>query len=151
MNRKKQLRASALSGKEMRELSVRKIAVKLMDIMQKHIGNDAAITKERLFKKLFKQDLDDNRVDHWMIWEFTKRAMHKLRRDSNCFLASARAGSTYEYFIVADETDADFYILQLDSSIRKMRSMQKRAQRAVKEKWHQQDWQLDYKPKKQVK
>ena len=150
MNRR-QIAAGGLSGKQMREFSIKKIALNLMELMKSHVGNRNAITKNNLFKKLYKVNYDDNRADHWMIWEFTKRAMHKLRRDSNCFVASARFEGTFEYFVVADMYDADYYITQLDSCIRKMRSMQKRVKRSVIEKWHKSTWELGYTPKKKVK
>jgi len=138
------------SGAQMREFSIKKIALQIIEIMHKHIGHEQAIEKERLFSILFRKTYSADRLDHWMLWEFTKRAMHKLRRDSNCFIASCKTRFSYEYFVVADATDVDFYILQLDQNIKKMRSMQKRAQRAVDENWHREEWCLDYKPKKQL-
>lgn len=139
-----------LSGKDMRNFSVKRIAAKIMDIMKNHIGSENSISKIDFFKKLYKVDYDENRVDHWMLWEFTKRAMHRLRSKSNCFVCSLRMNTTFEYFVVADDDDAEYYINQLDESIKRMRNMQRKVLKSVEEKWHTQQWELDYKPVKQI-
>lgn len=138
------------NGSSQRIRIISKIAILLLRIMRNHISADKAITQEKLFYKLFKMDYEDNKSSHWMLWEFTKKAMHKLRRDSNCFIVNYRKGIEFSFFVVMDSRDADFYVDKLNECIKSMKYMQQRAYKAAKEKWYQQDWVLDYHKRKTI-
>lgn len=137
-----------LNGSKKRMVSTRVIAAEIMKLMKNHIGLQDSISKSQLFKRLFNVAYDDKRLDHWMLWEFSKRAMHLLRRDSNCFVASIldEINHEYYYFVVKDGIDADIYINTLENSIKRMRSMQRRVIKAVDEKWYKNAgaWSIDY-------
>jgi len=136
-----------LRGKLQRQISVKKIAVEIIKIMKTHIGFNNAISKKDLFKALFKEKYVEDRLDHWMLWQFTKRAMHQLRSRSNCFIGMAN----FKYFVLSSDTDANYYISQMDKTIKKMRQMQKKAQKSVDEKWHKQIWSIDYQQRRELK
>ena len=131
-----------------------KIATQLIVLMKEHIGISNAIDSKDLFHKLFKFSYDDNMPSHWMLWEFTKKAMHNLRARSNCFISSARVdvgdSRQYIYFVVKDTQDADIYINTLDKLMKRMEYMQKRCARSVIEKWHKQEWQIEQRKNKEV-
>jgi hypothetical protein len=116
------------------------IAKQLLLIFRKHIGFDNSITKDELFKKLFDKDYNPNDVKDYIRWDFVKKAMHLLRTKTKCFIITERyEGESYIY-VINEIEEAKVYIDILDNNINKMRLMQKRAQKAIKEKWHKLDW-----------
>ena len=132
--------------KEVRQISIQKISLRLLNAMKDHIGYGNHISKERLYKKLFGSEYDDNSPSSWMLWEFTKRAMRQLRTRSNCFIANTKTpDNRYVFFVVSNQVDANYYIEQLDRSIKNMRHMQQRVARAARERWHLQKWEIGYK------
>ncbi len=128
-------------------LAVHQIAEKLLEVFSNHIGQNNAITKDELFRGLYKHDLIRDDLGDWMRWEFTRRAMHLLRVRSHCFIANTSIRDYSAYFVVKDQSDAQYYIDRLDNNIARMRAMQKRCLRAVSEKWYNKTWQIESKPR----
>lgn len=133
-----------------KEVTVKKIAYTVMSIMKKHIGHKNSICRTELFREIFKRKYNVDSLEHWLFWEFVKKAMNKLRRDSNCFIANRYSGmfGEWEYFVIADYADANMYIAKLDENIKRIKNMQKISYIAVKEKWYKQEWILDFKERK---
>ena len=123
-----------------REITQRQIADKLLDIFETHLGFEEAITKQKLFKRLFKHKYQDNNLADWVRWEFVKKAMNYCRRKSNCFIVGQRTSTGYEYCVVSSVYDAEKYINMLNNSIKKMHYMKKKALKAVEEQWCFEDW-----------
>lgn len=125
-------------------LTAKNIAIMLLDIMQEHIGFNNAISKDMLFKAIFKR-LPEKNLSDWLRWEFIKRAMHWCRLNTKCFIGSRRYNDRYYFFVIASMVDANYYIQNLEVSIAKMRYMQQKAHKAALEKWHLLDWKQNLK------
>jgi len=126
-----------LSGAQKRQLTTHNIAVVLIDVMRKHIGQNKGITRGELFKKIFLKTEEDSLAD-WLRWEFVKKAMNYCRKRTLCFITPMRDGREWTYFVVKDEDDADEYCKVIDNTIKNMRKMQRRSQRAAEENWYKQ-------------
>jgi len=134
--------------KDMQKLTTKNIAMKIMDIMKKHIGYDYHITRPQLFRELFLKDEEETLAD-WLRWEFVKKAMHLCRVKTKCFISSKRSeGHNWVYFVVADEDDAGYYVDNLNKNINRIRAMQQRAMKSAREQWYKEDWVLPHKTKK---
>lgn len=133
------------------DITYNKISVSLLEIFRKHIGEDKSISKEDLFKKIYNMDYDIRSPSHYMLWEFVKRSMNKVRRESKCFISSKQNGHSTDYFVVKDQNDADYYVDRLNKTIKKMKYMMNRAQKSVDEKWYRQSWELKFQEKKRLK
>jgi|APFre7841882654_1041346.scaffolds.fasta_scaffold121960_2 hypothetical protein len=114
------------------------LAEKLMEIMQNHIGRDKSITRDELFYKIFKQDLDlEHNYNHWGWWEFTKKAMHFCRQRTNCFIVILKQGrGDFSYCVAKDALDLAQYTDYLEENILRMANMIKKGQKSVDERWY---------------
>jgi len=132
--------------KEVRDISTDKIAYKLAHIMKHHIGFDNAITKENLYVQVFNKQYDDDNAADYLRWHFVKKAMHRLRLRSNCFIAFSRKvlqnKQFLTFFVIETMKDASYYHEVLESNIKRMKIMQRKAVTAVLEKWSRQEWVL---------
>lgn len=128
-------------GKEKRMLTTYNIAEAIIRIFEPCVGQRNAISKSALYKKLFNKPFEDSLAD-FVRWDFTKRAMHLLRQQSNCFVISERREDDWYLFVVSSDAEVQVYVNTLENSIKKMRSMMKRAQQAVDQRWHQKTWVL---------
>ena len=133
----------SLSGKEKREYAVNNIAYKLLTILHKHISIDSGISQNKLFKKLFKVNYNDDNLKHFVMWDFVKKGMHKLRRDSNCFVVGKGYGLNRFYYVVTNNQDIQPYIDSLKNSIKRMQGMSKRGKKAVDQEWYQETWAIE--------
>lgn len=133
-----------LSGKEARELTTINLADALLDILTEHIGVNNAVTKEELFMLLFNKKFNDDDLRDYVRWDFVKKAMHKLRQKTKCFVVSTfdKVEQTWLFFVIKNKSDAQIYVDRLDNCIKRMRAMQKRAKKAAKEEWYKEDWLL---------
>ena len=145
------IRSKGKFTKEVREISIRSLCETLMIVMKNHIGREKGITKNNLFFKIFKKQLDESSASDWIRWEFVKKAMHRLRHQSNCFIGNSKTfNDMYIFFVIESDMDAQFYVKRLDDSIVNMRKMQQKAVKSVKEKWAHQNWQLSYARKRLI-
>jgi len=120
---------------------VNSIADKLLVLFKEHIGHSRRLEQRDLFIELFKTK-PTNSLQDWMRWEFTKRAMHKLRKYSNCFVISSREGISYSYFVAKNITEAKGYANSLNGNIKGLKLMQKKAVKSVNERWYAENWKL---------
>lgn len=141
------IRINPRSRAELQKLTIGNICIAMMQLMRNHIGYNHRISKEALFRKLFKRSPNDN-LEDWLRWEFTKKAMHMLRQRTKCFVGSAKDEGGYSYFVVETFDDAQYYIRILENNIKRMRAMQKRAMQAAGEKWSRLP---DWKPKTMIR
>lgn len=139
--RKGLMSISGLSGLEKRRLTVNNIAETLLLTFRNHVGRSDAISRAKLYKHLFKRPYNDTLAD-FVRWDFVGKALHILRQRSNCFITCELRGTEFYYFVVSTDQEAEIYVNRLENSIKKMRSMQKRAVRSVEERWYEQQWQL---------
>ena len=131
----------------MQKLTTKNIALKLMDIMKTHISYDNAITRPEMFRQFFQKEEEETLAD-WLRWEFIKKAMHLCRVKTKCFISSKREGHNQVYFVVETEDDANYYIDNLNKNINRIRAMQQRVMKSVREQWHRSDWILTTRTKK---
>jgi len=127
-------------GVGQRSMTTRNIAEAVLVLMQNHIGYDNNISKNDLFYKLFRKELNDNDIKDWLRWEFVKKAMHFCRVYTNCFIGLKSENGTYKYFVLSNENDLSYYNDMLENSIRKMKLMQIRARKSIKEEWYKDKW-----------
>lgn len=132
-----------LSKKMFDKLTIPNLMVRLMEIFKDHIGHKKWISKNDLFKEIFKRYPQDS-LEDWVRWQYVKQAMHRCRTRTKCFISSKYYDDTrtWNYFVVKTEVDAQAYINTLERSIKKMRFMQKHVMKSVKERWHSQKWEL---------
>lgn len=123
------------------EVSVQKIVERLFEVMRDHIGQDNAIERSKLFKKVFQVNEDDISLLHReALYSFLKRGMHRCRGRTKCFITNYKMDGGFHYFVVKDETDAEVYRKQAEDTAKRLRAMSRRAFKAAKEGWHKLEW-----------
>ncbi len=138
---------STTEMRRMRSLTVKNIALSLMDIFEEHIGGNDSISKSVLFKTLFGHHDNGGLADE-LRWSYAKKGMHFLRIKTKCFIASECRGGQWFYFVIKTKGDAQSYIDNLENNIKRMRTMQKKAMKAADENWHKINWKVDAENKK---
>ena len=127
---------------QLKRLTVTNIGMKLLNIFTNHIGSENAISRAALFRKVFGRAELPSLADEFR-WDYVKRAMHLVRQRTKCFIGSMRERSTWKYFVLRTQSDAQHYIDTLERNIKRMRVMQRKATKSVEEKWHRLDWKAD--------
>ena len=127
---------------EMKRLTKANLGMKMLNIFSKHIGSGNAISRGQLFKQLFGRTEEPSLADE-LRWDYAKKAMHLLRQRTKCFVGSMRENGVWKYFVIKDNKDAQYYIDILDKNIKRMKVMQKKAKKAVDQKWYSLDWQSE--------
>lgn len=122
------------------------VAKLLLVIFKKHIGIENEITREELFKKVYETDFEYN-YENFYKYDVILKAMHFLRRYTNCFIASRNIQSTYSFFVISSESELQMYSSKIKRAVRALNNMNRRATKAVEEQWHKQKWVLP-KPKR---
>lgn len=131
-----------LSGMEQRQVTIRAIAGVLIKKFQRHIGHENCIPHEDLFRELFKHEYKDTNLADVIRWDFTKKAMHYLRKYTHCFIVSQHEQDGFVFWVAKTDADAQVYIRRLDRSIAAMRYMQRKVQTSVMEHWYKESWTL---------
>lgn len=143
--------------KEMKKVvvitNVKEIIQKLLELMKKHIGVEKRISKMELFKEVYGIYPEDvTELQEWIMWEMLKRAMHRMRQRTKCFIVSklfpvsqysARNQGIWCFWVAQTMEDFWTYRNNLERNIARMRAMEKKAEKAVKEKWYQEEWKYD--------
>ena len=120
--------------------TVKQIAIKLLVIFEKHIGEDNKISKESLFYKVFLRKYAADNLKDWLCWEFIKKSMHYCRLNTKCFIVCQQQDKLFYFYVIKDQVDTDIYVDRLNNNIKKMKFMQARAQKALDERWFAQKW-----------
>jgi hypothetical protein len=132
----------SVQTKDFKKITISKISDILLKLMKLHIGDVSAITKEDMYKFLFKENIDDS-LKAWIRWDFVKKAMHKCRLRSKCFIVSRRLeNGQYIYYVPINNAEIMPYHNMLDRNISKMEYMKKRAEKSIKEQWYRKDWEF---------
>lgn len=132
--------------------ATRALANRLLIIMQEHIGRENKLSQEALFRKLFHTTMDlEHSFSHWGWWEFTKKAMHYCRLYTKCFIVAIKDGRhEYSYCVVKDYRDLQDYEDLLTDSIKSMKKMINKGEKAVEERWYREVWALSQPKSKQI-
>lgn len=128
---------------QLKSMTVSNIAMKCLNIFHKHIGNENAISRGQLFKRVYRRTEEISLADE-LRWDYLKRAMHLCRQRTKCFIGSYCYKGVWRYFVLKSLTDAEYYISNLDKNIKRMRIMQQKARKAVVQKWHTLKWSVKY-------
>lgn len=133
----KQMKLQHLRRKVM---TISNIMFIIAEIMKKHKGIENAISGDELFKNVYLTDRKPDYVDDFR-WDYIRKAMHRLRQRTKLFIANTRhENGSYYYFVPTNEEEAQHYINFLENSIKRMRSMQRKAMKSVYERWYELDW-----------
>ncbi len=123
------------------EVTIRVIVERLHIILRSHIGESNSITRAQLFYKVFGiTESDCSELQEIVLWDFLKRALHRCRQQTKCFITNRLVNSTYHYFVVETIADAHWYTIRANKTIASIRAMEKRAYKAANEKWSQLEW-----------
>ena len=124
-------------------MKTRTISWALMDIFSEHKGEENAISQQELFRKVYRRKIIQSDLGDYARWEYIRRALHYLRRKSNCFVISKRTSNDYVFFVPTKLAEANLYVTALDNSINKMKLSQIRARKSITQKWYLQEWTLN--------
>ena len=123
------------------EVTIRVIVERLFVIMRSHKGESNSITRAQLFYKVFGiNESDCSELQEIVLWDFLKRALHRCRQQTKCFVTNRLVNSTYHYFVVETSADAHWYTMRANKTIASIRAMEKRAYKAAKENWSKLEW-----------
>ncbi len=130
---------STLSKEDQNKLkyvTTRKISVFLrLSVLPKCIGRENAITKEEIFKKVFKESYVET-PRHWLMWDFIRKGLHHCRKFSKCFVISEGVDWTRIYYIPVNDDEMRPYQDQMDSLIQRCRAMKRKAKKAIDSDWY---------------
>jgi len=132
-----------LVGSKVLLTSINDIISKLLKIMKAHIGESNQISRNKLFLKVYGVESTELKQLHeWMLWEFIKKAMHRCRQRTKCFIVSKLdvKKRMYMYWVASDMNDYNVYREVIDKNKKAMDKMVERCNRAVIEEWHEDDW-----------
>ena len=143
--------------------SVNELVVRVLKLMRSHIGESNKISRRQLFTRIYKFEPElVSELQEYMLWELLKRAMHRCRQQSYCFIVSKlikqsahsaqdRYGGVWHYWVAEDISDFHIYRDNINRNINAMRRMVARCERAIDQEWHKRDWYLDWQLKNQKK
>lgn len=125
------------------QYATRFVTERLLQVMKSHIGRENAVTREDLLKKLFRINYYDiSELHRFFLLNIMNTAMHRLRKNTKCFITSKRNEGTTLFFVVKSDEDANCYSDFATRQIRSLRQMERRAYTAVREKWYKDEWAL---------
>ena len=120
---------------ELKRFTTANIAMKLLRIFEKHIGERNGVSRATLFREVFGRPEEASLSDD-LRWDYTKKAMHLCRQRTKCFIGSMqKASGVWMFFVVESKSDAQHYINTLEKSIKAMRNMERKVIYAVDNKW----------------
>lgn len=123
------------------------IAFKLMLVMKNHIGSKNAISRDKLFAKLFAK-VEEDTLSDWTRWEFIKKAMSYCRSKTKCYIAGIWNGGSWSYYVVRSMKDAEMFNENLDRAIKGLQQQKRKTLKAVKERWYNKNWEIPEKDQK---
>jgi hypothetical protein len=125
---------------EVKLLTTINIAYEILKIMRKHIGNENAISRSALFKRVFGRDEEITLSDE-LRWDYVKKAMRLCRTRTRCFIGNmCDPNGVWKFFVLKTTQDARYYIDGLERNIKAMRYMQVQALKSVERKDWEKDW-----------
>lgn len=118
------------------QITTRKLAEELIKVFNNCVGLEKAITRDKLFLRLFNKPYNQNNLVDYIRYDFIKKATHYLRTHSNCFVICKNDYTDVKFFVISNEEEANYYINTLNNSIKRMKVMQKKALTSVKQRWY---------------
>ncbi len=123
------------------EINVDAMVRRILKFMRVHIGKENALSRTALFSKVFGYpESSFTELQLVALWTLLKRAMHKCRQRTKCFITNEYRNGTYYYFVVKNWQDAQIYDNMVKRTIKALNGMNRRCQRSVEERWHLDDW-----------
>jgi len=114
---------------------ISKVTDRLLIVFRSHVGIINAISQSDLFVELTGHK-PTSKLEDWVRWELIKKAMHRLRKETKCFVISKRTINTFIYFVPSTIPEAKIYVNNLNSTIESIKTMQSKAILSVKKKWY---------------
>ena len=136
--------------------SVNRIVGILLKLMKNHIGADNPITRRRLFVKIYNIEPElVSELQEFMMWELIKKAMHKCRQRTKCFIISQLRkvsayssadsfGGVWHFWVADDISDFHLYRDKINKSVKAMRSMVNKCQKSIDKEWYKAEWEWKY-------
>lgn len=128
----------------------RVVVNRILEIMNKHIGKENAISKLNLFRSVFKTNPEEvTPLQEWFMWELIKSGMHTCRQRTKCFIVSklfpvskysSKGQGMWCYWVANDMLDYHVYKNNIERNIRAMRNMEKKCERSIRLGWYGEDW-----------
>ena len=126
------------------ELSINALAKRLLKIMRSHVGRENSLSRSQLFFKVYGHpESYFTTLQLIALWTLLKRAMHRCRQRTKCFITNEYKKGNYHYFVVKDWQDAQVYDRIVKRTIKALNGMNARCQKAVEEEWWQDPWEYD--------
>lgn len=114
---------------------------RLLSIMKSHIGQEQGIARNALFKQVYGVSPDSlKELEEFVLFDIFKKAMHRCRQRTKCFITNKTVNNLVYYFVVKDRSDVACYSALVNRSIKAMRAMERKAFKAVREHWYKADW-----------
>lgn len=123
------------------EVTIKKTVFRLFEIMKNHIGSDNSISRDDLFYKVFGvRDTKINDLQYIVLWDLLRKAMHRCRQRTKCFITNYALYKSRMYFVVKSHEDAMHYSTIVKNTIGRLKSMEKRAFKSTQEEWYKDEW-----------
>lgn len=139
---RKAIKQSALT------MTINEIVAKLLKIFRKHIGEGKKISRRKLFTKVYDAEPEFfSDLQEFMMWELIRKAMHRCRQQTKAFIVSKFDNKVWSFWVVKEINDFYIYRDNINRSIKAMRAMVGRCEKAVEEGWHSEDWASEWNKK----
>jgi len=114
---------------------------RLLVIMKKHIGRENKVSRDNLFYKVYGIKRSDvSELQAWLMAELLRKAQHRCRQSTKCFIVNAMEHTIYYFWVAKDRTDYFVYKGIIDRNIVAMKTMVNKCEKAINEEWHAEDW-----------
>jgi len=125
------------------DVTVGIVAEDIMDLMRSHIGKKNAITRVKMFEKVYGLKRSEMKeLNQFILTDMLHRSISKLRRRSNCFVVAELIGEDWSYYVPTTREEANVYKKQADKRIKSLKELKARADKSIEEAWHIQSWRI---------
>jgi hypothetical protein len=121
------------------KLTNKNVALVLADVLALHIGKQNAITKEKLFYKVYRKPYRKGYLQEFL-WDYIRKGLHYLRNKSFCFPIIDRTGRETLVYIPRREAEYKVYDDHLEECKKRIELMQQKAEIAQSQGWHRKSW-----------
>lgn len=124
-------------------ITARKVAENIMGEMEDHIGINKSITRRKLFVVVF--GVEESKLkplNQFLLKDLLYQAITYLRKKTNCFIVAHRTPKGWEYFIPTTMAELKTYKRYTAERIKSLQDLEKRAEKSVRERWYEQEWEL---------
>ena len=107
-------------------LTTKNVVDVIFVIFRDHVGRDNAISKNKLYKKVFSKTFN-NSLEDFMRYEFLRRALHYCRLRTNCFIVSEWKGNDYFFYVLKNKEEMEHFQHKCREAIKGLEYVSKRA------------------------